>query len=192
MEIISIPNRSKRDASGVRVPGDRNVLCPKGGEFRKDTSCGVQIDEAPRLGRIHPLLPDTNTFGRPRCIDWVVLEGIFWVLKTGARCGICPRTSRVRRFVRGSCATGKRTVFGMRCGSSLSSNSPAVAPSFRRKVRSRIAFHVFPSRILAPPDSEDSGTIADVTVAPLACRCQRSKRKPSGDWENPISSIALD
>ena len=35
--------------------------------------------------RIRPLLPDANTFGRPRCADRDVLEGIFWVLKTGAR-----------------------------------------------------------------------------------------------------------
>lgn len=36
-------------------------------------------------GRIRPLLPNANTFGRPRCADRVVLEGIFWAPKTGAR-----------------------------------------------------------------------------------------------------------
>ncbi|BCU78755.1 hypothetical protein llg_42520 [Luteolibacter sp. LG18] len=36
-------------------------------------------------GRVSPLLPDTNSFGRPRCADRDVLEGILWVLKTGAR-----------------------------------------------------------------------------------------------------------
>jgi transposase len=35
--------------------------------------------------RIEPALPDANTFGRPRRADRDVLEGIFWVLKTGAR-----------------------------------------------------------------------------------------------------------
>src|SRR5690606_4215119 len=32
-----------------------------------------------------PLLPDPRGFGRPRCSGRDVLEGILWVLKTGAR-----------------------------------------------------------------------------------------------------------
>jgi hypothetical protein len=35
--------------------------------------------------RIHPLLPDANIFGCQPCPDRDVLEGIFRVLKTGAR-----------------------------------------------------------------------------------------------------------
>jgi hypothetical protein len=35
--------------------------------------------------RIRPLLPAPNAFGRPRCADRDVLEGILWILKTGAR-----------------------------------------------------------------------------------------------------------
>jgi transposase len=42
--------------------------------------------------RIGPLLPDTNTFGRPRCADRDVLEGILWVLKTGARWRDVPKS----------------------------------------------------------------------------------------------------
>jgi transposase len=42
--------------------------------------------------RIHPLLPDANSFGRPRCKDRDVIEGILWVLKTGARWRDQPKT----------------------------------------------------------------------------------------------------
>jgi len=35
--------------------------------------------------RMEPLLPDQNSFGRPRSSDRDGLEGILWVLKTGAR-----------------------------------------------------------------------------------------------------------
>ncbi|TAF42910.1 MAG: transposase [Verrucomicrobia bacterium] len=35
--------------------------------------------------RIHPSLPDANTIGCPRYDERDVLEGISWVLKTGAR-----------------------------------------------------------------------------------------------------------
>jgi len=35
--------------------------------------------------RIRHALPDVNTFGRPRRSDRDVLEGILWILKTGAR-----------------------------------------------------------------------------------------------------------
>lgn len=42
--------------------------------------------------RIGPLLPPRNTFGRPRCTDRDVLEGILWVLKTGARWRDLPKT----------------------------------------------------------------------------------------------------
>jgi hypothetical protein len=38
--------------------------------------------------RVGPLLPPRNTFGRPRCTDRDVLEGILWVLKTGRGGGI--------------------------------------------------------------------------------------------------------
>ena len=35
--------------------------------------------------KIKPLLPKENRTGRPRCDDRTVIEGILWVLKTGAR-----------------------------------------------------------------------------------------------------------
>lgn len=35
--------------------------------------------------RIHSSLPDANTIRYPRYDERDVLEGIFWVLKTGAR-----------------------------------------------------------------------------------------------------------
>lgn len=35
--------------------------------------------------RMKPLLPPAGSLGRPRCSDRDVLEGILWVLKTGAR-----------------------------------------------------------------------------------------------------------
>ena len=35
--------------------------------------------------RMKPLLPEPNSFGRPRSADRDVLEGILWVLRTGAR-----------------------------------------------------------------------------------------------------------
>ena len=41
--------------------------------------------------RIGPLLPAPNTFGRPRRSDREVMEGILWVLRTGARWRDIPR-----------------------------------------------------------------------------------------------------
>lgn len=70
--------------------------------------------------RIGPLLPPRNTFGRPRCADRDVMEGILWVLKTGARWRDLPKHLPSASTCWRRLWIGRRTGFGMRSGASSS------------------------------------------------------------------------
>jgi hypothetical protein len=60
--------------------------------------------------RIRQALPDMNVMGRPRRSDRDVLEGILWVLKTGARWRDMPGS--VQNFSHFGLAVIGNVVFG--------------------------------------------------------------------------------
>ena len=45
---------------------------------------------------IEPLVPRENRLGRPRVDDRRTINGILWVLRTGARWKDCPRSTAAR------------------------------------------------------------------------------------------------
>ena len=70
--------------------------------------------------KLEPLLPKTKSRGRPWADNRRVLEGILWVLKTGARWRDLPEEYPAAPApAGGACANGKK----MRCGSKSGGNS---------------------------------------------------------------------